>query len=87
MSTTVEKFSRSLPPEEVELLEVVRDFVERRVRPVVRELEHENIYPAELIEEMKASGCSASRSRRRGVPGRCPRRATRSSPPNSPRDG
>ena len=56
MSTTVEKFSRSLPPEEVELLEVVRDFVERRVRPVVRELEHENIYPAELIVEMKAIG-------------------------------
>jgi alkylation response protein AidB-like acyl-CoA dehydrogenase len=57
VSTTFEKFSGSnLPPEEVELLGVVRDFVGRRIRPVVRELEHENIYPAELIEEMKAIG-------------------------------
>ncbi|MFJ6751769.1 acyl-CoA dehydrogenase family protein [Streptomyces sp. NPDC091266] len=34
----------------------VRDFVDRDVRPVVRELEHTNTYPEALIEQMKELG-------------------------------
>ncbi|MEU8681723.1 acyl-CoA dehydrogenase family protein [Streptomyces sp. NPDC048611] len=34
----------------------VRDFVDRDVRPVVRELEHADTYPAALIERMKSLG-------------------------------
>jgi alkylation response protein AidB-like acyl-CoA dehydrogenase len=35
---------------------LVRDFVNRDVRPVVRDLEHSNTYPAELIGQMKQLG-------------------------------
>ena len=45
-----------LDDEETSIVEVVRDFVDRRVRPVVQELEHGNTYPEELIEEMKELG-------------------------------
>ena len=38
------------------VVDTVRDFVDREVRPVVRELEHANTYPGELIERMKALG-------------------------------
>jgi alkylation response protein AidB-like acyl-CoA dehydrogenase len=34
----------------------VRDFVDREVKPVVRDLEHNNIYPEKLIEQMKQLG-------------------------------
>ncbi|WP_433177626.1 acyl-CoA dehydrogenase family protein [Actinoallomurus sp. CA-150999] len=34
----------------------VRDFVDRDVKPVVRELEHTNTYPEALIEQMKRLG-------------------------------
>jgi hypothetical protein len=30
---------------EAELVRTVRDFVDRRVKPVVRDLEHDNVYP------------------------------------------
>jgi alkylation response protein AidB-like acyl-CoA dehydrogenase len=45
-----------LSPEEQAIVEVVRDFVDREVRPVVRELEHTNTYPEHLIEQMKRLG-------------------------------
>ncbi|MEU4650224.1 acyl-CoA dehydrogenase family protein [Nocardia fluminea] len=45
-----------LADEEAALVTVVRDFVDRDVRPVVRELEHANTYPAKLIEQMKRIG-------------------------------
>jgi alkylation response protein AidB-like acyl-CoA dehydrogenase len=45
-----------LPREELDMIATVRSFVDRRVRPVVRELEHQNAYPDALIEEMKAIG-------------------------------
>ena len=45
-----------LPDEERALVDVVRDFVDREVRPVVRELEHANTYPEKLIEQMKGLG-------------------------------
>jgi alkylation response protein AidB-like acyl-CoA dehydrogenase len=45
-----------LSPEEQAIVEVVRDFVDRDVRPVARDLEHANTYPEELIEQMKRLG-------------------------------
>lgn len=45
-----------LNPDEQAIVEVVRDFVDERVRPVARELEHANTYPERLIEEMKQLG-------------------------------
>jgi alkylation response protein AidB-like acyl-CoA dehydrogenase len=38
------------------LVRTVRQFVDRDVRPVVRELEHGNVYPQRLIEQMKQLG-------------------------------
>jgi alkylation response protein AidB-like acyl-CoA dehydrogenase len=45
-----------LAEEEQAIVNVVRDFVDRRVRPTVRQLEHSNTYPEALIEQMKAIG-------------------------------
>jgi alkylation response protein AidB-like acyl-CoA dehydrogenase len=45
-----------LSTEEHAVVQTVRDFVDREVRPVVRELEHANRYPEKLIEQMKAMG-------------------------------
>src|SRR3954454_20197323 len=38
------------------IVDTVREFVDREVRPVVRELEHADAYPRELIDQMKAMG-------------------------------
>ena len=38
------------------VVETVRDFVDREVKPVVAELEHADTYPAELIGQMKRLG-------------------------------
>ncbi|GHF00622.1 isovaleryl-CoA dehydrogenase [Streptomyces longispororuber] len=45
-----------LSPAERLAVTTVRDFVDRRVRPVVRALEHADTYPEALIEEMKELG-------------------------------
>jgi alkylation response protein AidB-like acyl-CoA dehydrogenase len=45
-----------LSPDERFVVETVRDFVGKEVKPVVRELEHSGTYPAELIERMKRLG-------------------------------
>jgi alkylation response protein AidB-like acyl-CoA dehydrogenase len=45
-----------LSAEERAVVETVREFVDREVRPVVRELEHANTYPEKLIEQMKELG-------------------------------
>jgi alkylation response protein AidB-like acyl-CoA dehydrogenase len=45
-----------LSPEEQAIVEVVRDFVDREVRPVARDLEHANTYPEQLIDRMKRLG-------------------------------
>lgn len=45
-----------LDEEETAIVGVVRDFVDREVRPVVRELEHADTYPERLIEQMKELG-------------------------------
>jgi alkylation response protein AidB-like acyl-CoA dehydrogenase len=45
-----------LTEDERAIVETVHDWVESKVRPVVRQLEHENTYPGELIEQMKQLG-------------------------------
>jgi len=42
--------------EERALLSAIHDFVDRAVRPVVRDLEHSNTYPEVLIESTKDLG-------------------------------
>jgi alkylation response protein AidB-like acyl-CoA dehydrogenase len=42
--------------EELVFVEVIRRFVDKEVRPVVRDLEHDNTYPEALIEQMKELG-------------------------------
>ncbi|WP_214367118.1 acyl-CoA dehydrogenase family protein [Pseudonocardia sp. H11422] len=46
----------SLNTEEQAVVATVREFVDREVRPVVRDLEHDNTYPEKLIEQMKQLG-------------------------------
>jgi alkylation response protein AidB-like acyl-CoA dehydrogenase len=46
----------TLSKDELAIVETVREFVDREVRPVVRELEHTNTYPEKLIEQMKEMG-------------------------------
>ena len=38
------------------IVDTVHDFVEREVRPVVRDIEHANEYPEKMIEQMKELG-------------------------------
>jgi alkylation response protein AidB-like acyl-CoA dehydrogenase len=45
-----------LSAEEQTVVSTVADFVDRDVRPTVRELEHANEYPCKLIEQMKSLG-------------------------------
>src|SRR6202789_1029895 len=45
-----------LSGEEDAVVALVREFVDREVRPTVRELEHGNVYPDKLIEQMKEMG-------------------------------
>ncbi|MDF1480367.1 acyl-CoA dehydrogenase family protein [Leifsonia sp. H3M29-4] len=41
---------------ELELVHLVRDWVDRAVKPVVQQLEHTNTYPEDLIAQMKEMG-------------------------------
>ena len=45
-----------LSSEEQDIVAIVREWVDREVRPVVQELEHSNTYPEKLIEQMKELG-------------------------------
>ncbi|MGW0908847.1 acyl-CoA dehydrogenase family protein [Streptomyces sp. NPDC002853] len=45
-----------LSEDEQFVVSTVRDFVDKEVRPVVRELEHSDTYPEALIEQMKRLG-------------------------------
>jgi alkylation response protein AidB-like acyl-CoA dehydrogenase len=45
-----------LAEDEAAIVLLVREFVDREVKPVVRELEHANAYPDRLIEQMKEMG-------------------------------
>ncbi|OIJ25640.1 acyl-CoA dehydrogenase family protein [Nocardioides luteus] len=46
----------SLSPDEQDMVRLVADFVDERVRPRVREFEADDLYPEALIEEMKELG-------------------------------
>ena len=46
----------TLSAEEQAIVQTVRDFVDKQVRPAVRELEHANTYPEALIDAMKDMG-------------------------------
>jgi alkylation response protein AidB-like acyl-CoA dehydrogenase len=46
----------TLSVEERAVVETVADWVDREVRPAVRDLEHANTYPEKLIEQMKELG-------------------------------
>ncbi|MFE4248365.1 acyl-CoA dehydrogenase family protein [Streptomyces sp. NPDC056910] len=46
----------TLSSDEQMIVETVRNFVDREVKPVVRELEHADTYPEALIEQMKDLG-------------------------------
>ncbi|MBV9097351.1 MAG: acyl-CoA dehydrogenase family protein, partial [Frankiaceae bacterium] len=45
-----------LSPEESAYVDTIGRFVDREVRPVVRDLEHANTFPADLVERMRALG-------------------------------
>ncbi|WP_330254894.1 acyl-CoA dehydrogenase family protein [Nocardia sp. NBC_00565] len=45
-----------LDEEETAIVAVVRDFVNREVKPVAQELDHTNTYPEKLIDQMKQLG-------------------------------
>ena len=45
-----------LSAEESAVVALVHEFVDREVKPVVRELEHTNTYPDKLIDQMKQLG-------------------------------
>ncbi len=47
---------QDLTGEESAIVELVRDFVDREVKPVAQELDHSNSYPGALIEQMKQLG-------------------------------
>jgi alkylation response protein AidB-like acyl-CoA dehydrogenase len=68
---------RQLSGEEQAVVATVGAFVDREVRPVVRELEHANTYPEHLIEQMKRSGIF-------GLAIRNPGATPRSRPPATP---
>jgi len=46
----------TLTTDENDVLDLVRTWVDREVKPVVHDLEHANTYPEELIEQMKEMG-------------------------------
>ncbi|WP_329391490.1 acyl-CoA dehydrogenase family protein [Streptomyces sp. NBC_01716] len=48
--------SYELDAEETAIVALVRDWVDREVKPVVQELEHANTYPGKLIDQMKQMG-------------------------------
>jgi alkylation response protein AidB-like acyl-CoA dehydrogenase len=45
-----------LSQDEQDIVDTVHEFVDREVRPVVRDLEHEGEYPEKLIDQMKQLG-------------------------------
>src|SRR5437868_3021529 len=52
----MESMMHALNEEEKAIVAAVRDFVDNEVRPRVRELEHADAYPENLIEQMKEMG-------------------------------
>jgi isovaleryl-CoA dehydrogenase len=50
------RFVEGLTDEERTIVTTVRDFVDRDVKPVVQQYDHENTYPEKLIQQMKDLG-------------------------------
>ncbi len=48
--------TENLTDEQIELLKLVRQFVDEQIIPVATELEHKDEYPAEIVEGMKDMG-------------------------------
>lgn len=46
----------TLSDEEAFLVQTVREFIDREVKPTVQEVEHANAYPERWIEQMKQIG-------------------------------
>lgn len=65
-----------LNDEEAFLVKTVRDFVDREVKPSIREVEHANEYPEAWIEQMKHIGIYGLASPRSMAARRCPCLAT-----------
>jgi alkylation response protein AidB-like acyl-CoA dehydrogenase len=66
-----------LNEDERAMVGVVREFVDRDVRPVVRDLEHSNTYPGKLIGQMKQLGIFGLTTRTCGAVPRSARPAMR----------
>src|SRR5215475_8166507 len=60
MSTITNSPGRTAPDEDGAILDAVGKWLERDVRPYVHALEHDDIYPREMVEQMKALGLSAT---------------------------
>src|SRR5882757_7257097 len=45
-----------LSEDERAIVDIVREFVDKEVRPQVRDMEHDNVYPEAFIEQMKRMG-------------------------------
>ena len=45
-----------LSDEQAAFRDVIRDFVDKHVRPVAREYEHAGTYPTEIVDRMKEMG-------------------------------
>ena len=45
-----------LSEDQIIFQQVIRDFVDSEIRPIVREFEHENKYPSKVVEHMKEMG-------------------------------
>ncbi|MFI0961260.1 acyl-CoA dehydrogenase family protein [Streptomyces sp. NPDC021080] len=56
MAMTEIPLTARLTEDERAIVEVVADFVDQEVRPVVQELEHSNTYPEQLVDQMKRLG-------------------------------
>jgi alkylation response protein AidB-like acyl-CoA dehydrogenase len=56
MPTAPHWLTAYLDDDELAIVGLIREFVDREVRPVARELEHANTYPAALIDQMKQMG-------------------------------
>jgi alkylation response protein AidB-like acyl-CoA dehydrogenase len=56
MSTITNPPERTVPEEDGAILEAIGKWLERDVRPHVHALEHDDIYPQEMVEQMKALG-------------------------------
>jgi alkylation response protein AidB-like acyl-CoA dehydrogenase len=56
MEVPVDRLADGLSAEEAAIVALVREFTDKEVRPVARELEHANVYPGKLIDQMKAMG-------------------------------